>query len=87
MEADIGRLLADTQTYSSLRSQQTLVGVASMSSGVRRRRSSPARSPSRTTPARRRCRESSSPSRQVKRVRFDSPAPSSVMKGKQGFRR
>ena len=85
-EADIARLLADTQTSSSLRSQQALVDVASRTSGVRRRRSSPAQSPPRTSAWCRR-HESGSPSRQAKRVRFDSPAPSSVMKGKQGFRR
>ena len=86
-EADIARLLADTQTSSFLRSQQALVDVASRGSGVCRRRSSPARSPSRASSARRRRRESGSPSRQAKRVRFDSPAPSTAMKGKQGFRR
>ena len=86
-EADIARLLADTQTSSSLRSQQTLVDVASMSSEVRRRHSSPARSPSRSSPAWRRRRDSGSPSRQNKRVQLDSPAPSLAMKGtKQGFR-
>ena len=41
-EANVARLLADTQTSSSLRSQQALVDVASRSSGVCRRRSSPA---------------------------------------------
>ena len=85
-EADIAQLLADTQTSSSLRSQQALVDVASRSFGVRRRRSSPARSPSRSSPARHHRRDSGSPSRQNKRVRFDSPAPSSALKGnKQGF--
>ena len=84
-EADIARLLADTQTSSSLRSQQALVNVASRGSEVRRRRSSPARSPSHASPARRHRRESGSPSRQAKRFRLDSPAPSSAMKGKQGF--
>ena len=73
-EADVARLLADTETSSSLRSQQALVDVASRSSGVRRRR---------------RCHcDPGSPSRQNKRVRFDSPTPSSAMKGaKQNFRR
>ena len=84
-EADVARLLADTQT-SSLRSQQALVDVASQGSGARRRCFSPSRSPARTSPA---CRRSSdSPSRPEKRVRFDSPAPSSALRGgKQGFRR
>ena len=59
-ESDVARLLADTQTSSSLRSQQALVDVASRSSEVRRRRSSPSRSPARTSPARRR-RSSGSP--------------------------
>ena len=82
-EFDVARLLADTQTSSSLRSQQAMVDVASRGSGARRRRSSPYRSP-----ARRRRRSSGSPSRPEKRVRFDSPAPSSALRGgKQGFRR
>ena len=85
-ESDIARLLVDTQTSSSLRSQQALVDAASCGSGVRRRRSSPAPSPSRSSARRRRC-ESGSPSRPAKRVRFDSPALSSAMKTKQGFRR
>ena len=74
-EADVAQLLADTQTSSSLRSQQALVDVASRGSGVRRRRSSPARSPAWSSPACRRRRDSASPSRQNKRVCFDSPAP------------
>ena len=87
-ESNVARLLADTQTSSSLRSQQALVDVASRSSGVRRRRSSPSRSPAQTSPAHRRHRSSGSPSRPVKRVRFDSPAPSSALQGgKKGFRR
>ena len=87
-ESDVARLLADTQTSSSLRSQQAMVDVALRSSGARGRRSSPYRSPARTSPARRRCRSSGSPSRSEKRVRFDSPAPSSAFRGgKQGFRR
>ena len=86
-ESDVARLLADTQTSSSLRSQQALVDVASRGSGVRRRRSSPYRSPARTS-ARRHRRSSGSPARSEKRVRFDSPAPSSALRGgKQGFRR
>ena len=87
-KSDVARLLADTQTSSSLRSQQVLVDVASQGSGVRRRRSSPSRSPARTSPARRRHHSSGSPSRSEKRVRFDSPAPSSALRGgKQGFQR
>ena len=88
-EADIVRLLADTQTSSSLRSQQALVDVASRGSGMRRRRSSPSRFPMRSSSPARRCRrKSGSPSRSNKRVRFDSPAPSSALRGgKQGIRR
>ena len=85
-ESDVARLLADTQTSSSLRSQQALVDVALRGSGARRRRSSPYRSPAQTSSSRR--RSSGSPSRPEKRVRFDSPAPSSALRGgKQGFRR
>ena len=83
LESDISRLLSDSQTSSSLRSQQALVDVASNRSGPRCRRFSPACSPSR-----RRRRESGSPSRSSKRVRFDSPAPSSALKPpNKGFRR
>ena len=85
-ESNIARLLADTQTSSSLRLQQALVDVASRGSGVRRRRSSPARSLSRSSACRRR-RESGSPSHLAKRVRFDSPSPFSALKSKQGFRK
>ena len=56
-------LLADTQTSSSLRSQQALVEVASRGAGARSRRSSPHCSPSRSSPSSRRRRESGSPSR------------------------
>ena len=85
-ESDVARLLADTQTSSSLRSQQAMVDVASRGSGVRRRRSSPYRSPVRPSPARRRRRSSGSP-RPEKRVSFNSIAPSSALRGgKQGFR-
>ena len=81
-EADVARLLSDTQTASSLKSQQALVDVASRSAGA-----SPHRSPARQSPGRRR-RESGSPARSQKRVRFDSPAPSSTLKSsKWGFRR
>ena len=88
LESDISRLLSDSQTSSSLRSQQALVDVASNRSGPWRRRFSPACSPSRSSPSRRRRRESGSPSRSSKRVRFDSPAPSSALKPpNKGFRR
>ena len=84
LESDVTRLLSDTQTSSSLKSQQALVDVASNWSGPRRRRFSPARS----SPSRRRRRDSGSPSRGSKRVRFDSPAPSSALKPpNKGFRR
>ena len=86
-ESDISRLLSDTQTSSSLRSQQALVDVASSRSGARRRRFSPARSPPRSSPFRHCRRESGFPSRSSKRVRFDSPAPSSALKSSKGFRR
>ena len=88
LESDVTRLLSDTQTSSSLKSQQALVDVASNRSGPRRRRFSPARSPARSSPSRRRRRASGSPSRGSKRVRFDSPAPSSALKPpNKGFRR
>ena len=87
VEPDISRLLSDTQTSSSLRSQQAMVDVASSRSGARRRRFNPARSPPRSSPSRRRRRESGSPSRSSNRVRFDSPAPSSALKPSKGFRR
>ena len=88
LESDVTRLLSDTQTSSSLKSQQAMVDVASHRSGPRRRRASPARSPARSSPSRRRCRDSGSPSRSSKRVRFDSPTPSSALKPlNKGFRR
>ena len=87
-ESDVARLLADTRMSSSLRSQQAMVDVASRGSGARWSRSSPYRSPARTSPARRRLRRSSGSPRSEKRVRFDSPAPFSALRGvKQGFRR
>ena len=87
-EADVACLLSDTQTSSSLWSQQALVVVASHSAGARPRRSSPRRSPARHSPSGCRRRESGSPARGFKRVRFDSPAPSSALKSsKRGFRR
>ena len=86
--ADVARLLSDTQTSFSLRSQQALVDVASRSAGSLFRRSSPWRSPARQSPSRRRRRESGSLARGSKRMRFDSPAPNSALKSsKQGFRR
>ena len=55
--------------------------VASNRSGPRRRRFSQARSsPSRSSPSHRRRRDSGSPARESKRVRFDSPAPASALK-------
>ena len=87
-EADVSRLLSNTQTSSSLRSQQALVDVASRSAGAHLRCSSPRRSPARQSPSRRRCRESGSLARDSKFVRFDSPALNSALKSsKQGFRR
>ena len=85
--ADVARPLSDTQTSSSLRSQQALVDVASRSVGARPRRSSPLRSPARQSPGRRR-RESGSPACGSKRFRFDSIVPSSTLKSsKPGFQR
>ena len=87
-DSSVQRLLADTQTSSSLRSQQALVEVASRGPGARPRRSSPYRSPSRTSPSHRKRRGSGSPARGGKLVRFDSPAPDSAIKGpRSGFRR
>ena len=80
LESDISSVLSNTQTSSSLRSQQALVewpppvlglGVAVLVLLVRHRH-----------------RDSGSPSRSSKRVRFDSPAPSSTLKPpNKGFRR
>ena len=85
---DISWLLADTQTSLSLWSQQALVDVVSRGAGAWSRRSSPFRSTLHSSPSRRRHRESSSPARPGKRVHFDSPAPTSALKGsKTGFRR
>ena len=87
-EDDVARLLAETQTSASVRSQQALVEVVSRGSGARFRRNSPARSPSRASSSRRRRRNSGSPPRPQKSVRFDSPAPSSALRGgKSGFRK
>ena len=81
-EEDVSRLLEATRSSSLLKSQQAMVDVASRrpsASSARQRRASPARSP-RRSPAQR-CRQSSgSPSRPSKRVRFDSPAPTSALK-------
>ena len=65
-EADVALLLADTQTASSFKLQQALVGVASRSVGARSRRASRGRQ----SPGRRR-RDSGSPSRGQKRVHFE----------------
>ena len=87
-KGDVARLLAETQISSSLRSQQGLVEVVARGSGGCFRRSSPARSPSRASSSRRRRRDNGSPSRAMKRVRFDSLAPSSALHGgKAGFRK
>ena len=86
-EADVARMLSDSQNSSSLWSRHALVDVASRGSGTRRRRFSPGHSPSRSSPSHRHRRESGSPNRQSKRVRFDSPAPSSALKPSKGFRR
>ena len=81
-EPDIAHLLDATRSTASLRSQQAMADVASRgsSSSSRGRRSNPRRSPGRSLPARRRRRESGSPARSQKRVRFDSPAPASALK-------
>ena len=76
-EEDVSCLLEATRSSSSLKSQQAMVDVASRrpssSSSFRQRGGSPSRSP-------RRCQSSPSPSRASKRVRFDSPTPSSALK-------
>ena len=87
-DSDVSQLLADTQTSLSLGSQQALVDVVTRGTGARSRCSSPYRSLSRLSPSRRQRRESGSPSHRGKWVLFDSPAPSSALKGsKSGFRR
>ena len=50
-KAEVARLLSDTQTSSSLRTQQALVDDASRSAGACPRRSSPRRSPARQSPS------------------------------------
>ena len=67
----------------AMRSQQALVDVAfwgPSSFALRPDRYSLHRSPSRSSPARRDRRESGSPSRSTKKVRFDSPVPSPALK-------
>ena len=85
-EEDVSRLLEATCSSSSLKSQQAMVDVASRrssaSSSFCKRRGSPPRSP-RRSPAQRRRPASTSPSRTSKRVRFDSPAPSSALKSRR----
>ena len=71
-EADVARLLSDTQTSSSLRSQQALVDVASRSTDAHPRRSSPRRSPAKQSPGRHR-QESGSPARRLKSVFASTP--------------
>ena len=82
LEEYVTRLLKATRSSSSLKSQQSVVAVAcrrsSTSSSFLRRLGSPPRSP-RRSPAQRRRPSSASPSRASKRVRFHSPAPSSVL--------
>ena len=78
-ESDVARLLSDTQTSLSLRSQQALVDVLSRSAGARFRRSLRC-SPARQSPSRRRRRESGSPPCGSKRVCFASPASNSALK-------
>ena len=79
-EPDIACLLDATRSTSSLCSQQASRGSSSSSCG---RRSSPRRSPGRSSPARRRRCESGSPAHSQKRVRFNSPAPASALKSSQ----
>ena len=87
-DSDISRHVSDTQASSSLRSQQALVDVISRGAGAQSRRSSPFCSPSRSSPSRHKRRDSGSPALAGKRVRFDSPAPNSALKGSQaGFQR
>ena len=81
-DSDVQRLLADTQTSSSLQTQLALVEVALRGSGARPRRSIPFLSPC-SSPARHKRRESSSPSCSGKRARFDSPAPNSALRARR----
>ena len=81
-EEDVAQLLDSTRSSSSLRSQQAMVDISSRrssASSARPHRFIPGRSPPRSSA--RRCRQpSGSPCRAPKRVRFDSPAPSSALK-------
>ena len=84
--SDVQRLLADIQMSSSLQFQQALVEVALRGAEARPRHSSPFRPPSCSSPARHKRQESGSPYCSGKRVRFDSLAPNSALKGpKLGF--
>ena len=72
-EEDVARFLDATSSSSSLRSQQALVDVATwdpFSSSARQRRFSPHRSPNRSSPARRRRRESGSPLKLPRKSHF-----------------
>ena len=89
VEADVAHLLDATHSSSSLRSQQAMVDVASrgsLSSSTRGRRSSPCRSPARSSPTRCCRRDSGSPARAHKRVHFDLPAPSAIKSSRESFR-
>ena len=79
-EEDVARFLDAPLSSSSLWSQQALVDVASRGASSHQRRFSPRRSPARSSPSRRRRRESGSPSCPSKRVHFDSPVPASALK-------
>ena len=68
-DSDISRLFSDTQTSSSLRSQQAFVDVVSRGAGAWSRRSSPFRSPSKSSPSWRKRREFGSLARASKCVR------------------
>ena len=80
-EEDVAQLLDSTRSSSSLCSQQAMVDMVSRrsSSSARSHRASRSRFPPRS-PARRFRQSSGSSSRATKRVRFDSPAPSSALK-------
>ena len=80
-EEDVTRFLDATRSSSSLRSQQAMVDVASRRSSTsssHERRFSPNRSPN-CSPALHRRQASGSPSCPQKKVRFNSPAPSSAI--------
>ena len=82
-EEDFARFLDATRSSSSLHSQQALVDVAARGPSSHQRRFSPRCSPSHSSLACRRRRESGSPSRPAKKAQFDSPAPSSTLKSPQ----